>query len=207
MEEVAIHRIGFLRTGGDGDAVGLGVGDHLGATGEFRAEAGVAPRGDDFDIRREGGGGEFETDLVIAFAGGSVGDGRGSFLTSDLDHALGDEGAGDAGAEEVLSLVDRAGLHHGKNEITGELLVQIVHEALGGSGFESLLLEAVEFLGLADIGAEGDDLGSVGFFEPVQDDGGVEPPGIRDNDFVHAGGSVGKKMALRNTVAGNFLKK
>jgi hypothetical protein len=60
---------------------------------------------------------------------------------------------------------------------------------------------------LADIGAKGNDLGSVGFFEPVQDDGGVEPPGIRDNDFVHAGGSVGKKMALRNTVAGNFLKK
>ena len=198
VEEIAIHRVGLLRAGGNGNAMGFGVGDHLGAAGEFRAEAGIAPRGDDFKFRREGGGGEFKADLVVAFAGGSVGHGGCALLAGDLNHALGNEGTGDAGAEKILSLVNRAGLHHRKNEISGELLVQVVHEALGGSGFESLLLEAVEFLGLADIGAEGDDLGSVGFLEPVQNDGGVESPGIRDNDFFHAGGSVGKKALLGN---------
>ena len=207
VEEVAIHRIRLLRAGGDGHSVGLGVGDHLGAAGEFRAEAGVAPRGDDFEFRREGGGGEFETDLVVALAGGSVGDGGGTFLAGDLDHALGDERARDAGSQEILPLINRPSLHHREDEIAGELLIQIVHITLGGSGFESLLLEAVEFLGLADIGAEGDDLGSVGFLEPIQNDGGVESPRIRDNDFFHAGGSVVKNGGFGNTAAEIFLKK
>ena len=103
-----------------------------------------------------------------------MGDGGGTLLAGYLDHALGDERAGDAGSEEILSLVNRTGLHHRENEISGELLVQVVHIALGSAGFESLLLEAVEFLGLADIGAESDDLGSIGFFEPIEDDGGVQ---------------------------------
>ena len=75
-------------------------------------ETGVAPRRDDLQIRRERGGGEFKPHLVVAFAGRAVGDGVGFFLLGDFDHALGDERAGDAGAEEILVLINRARLHH-----------------------------------------------------------------------------------------------
>ena len=71
------------------------------------------------------GGGQFEADLVVAFAGGAVGDGLGLFLAGDVDHALGDEGPGDAGAEEILVFVDGAGLDHGEDEVAGEFLLQV----------------------------------------------------------------------------------
>ena len=36
-------------------------------------------------------------------------------------------GPGDAGAQEVLVLIDRARLHHGEDEVAGELLLEIVN--------------------------------------------------------------------------------
>ena len=39
-----------------------------------------------------------ETDLVVTFAGCSVGDGGCALLSGDLDHTLGNEWAGDAGS-------------------------------------------------------------------------------------------------------------
>ena len=86
--------------------------DHLLPAGKFAAITFVAPRGDDLQIRRERGGGQFETHLVVAFAGRAVGDGVGLFLLGDLHHALGDERARDAGAEKILALVNRAGADH-----------------------------------------------------------------------------------------------
>ena len=89
VEEVAVHRVGLLDGSGDGDAFFFGVGNHFGAAGELGAEVFHAPRGHDF---------EFEADLVVAFAGGAVGEGVAVFGAGDVDHAFGDDGAGDAGA-------------------------------------------------------------------------------------------------------------
>ena len=76
--------------------------NHLLPAGKFVAIPFVAPRGDDLQIRRERGGGEFEAHLVVALAGRAVGDGVGLFLLGDLDHALGDERPRDARAEESI---------------------------------------------------------------------------------------------------------
>ena len=110
MQKVAVHRIRFLGAGLHGNLVLGAVINHLLPAGKFAAIAFVAPRGDDLQIRRERGGGQFEAHLVVAFAGGAVGDGVGFFLLGDFHHALGDERARDAGAEEILALVNRAGL-------------------------------------------------------------------------------------------------
>ncbi len=161
----------------------LGEGDHLGAAGEFLAKPLLPPGGDDLDIRRERGRGQLEAHLVVALAGRAVGDGLGAVGVGDLDHALGDERPGDAGAEEILAFVERAGLDHGEDEVARELLAQIVHLAAGRPGRERLGFEAVEFLALADIGAKGDHLRLVGFLEPAEDDRRVQAARIRDNDF------------------------
>ena len=153
----------------------LAVGDHLGAARELVAEPGVAPGGDDLQFGREAGGGQLEADLVVAFAGGAVGDGLGLFLPGNLNHALGDERAGDAGAQEILALIDRAGLEHGEDEVAGEFLLQVGDVTLGRAGAFGLGFEALEFFFLPDVGAERDDLRVILFLEPRQDDGGIKP--------------------------------
>ncbi len=91
------------------------------------------------------------------------------------------------GAEEVAAFVDRAGLDHREDVVGGEVLLEVADEALGGTGGEGLCFEAVEFVALADVGAVGDDFGVVFFLEPEKEDGGIETPGVCDDDF-HEGG-------------------
>ena len=107
-----------------------------------------------------------------------MGDEAGLFSLGDLDHALGDEGAGDAGAEEVLAFVNGSRLDHRVDEVGGELFLQIVDVDLGGTGFLGLGVEALQFVVLADVGAESDDFGVVGFLDPGEKDGGVEAAGV-----------------------------
>ena len=84
---------GFFALACTGMLLLLAVGDHLRAAGELLAEALLPPRGDDLQLRRERGGGQLEAHLVVALAGGAVGDGIGAFRLGDLDHALGDAAA------------------------------------------------------------------------------------------------------------------
>src|SRR5690625_7477866 len=67
-----------------------------------------APGRDDADVRVERVAGQFEADLVVALAGGAVGDRVRAFLLGDLDHAAGDEGPGERGPEQVVTFVGRA---------------------------------------------------------------------------------------------------
>jgi hypothetical protein len=74
--------------------------------------------------------------LVIALAGGTVGEGVAVLSAGDIDHAFGDDRAGDAGAKEVLAFIDGSGLEHREDEVTREFLAQIADDALAGSGGE-----------------------------------------------------------------------
>ena len=71
-----------------------------------------------------------------------MGDGVGLFLSGDFHHALGDERPGDAGAEEILAFVDRAGVDDGIDEVAREFLLQIVNVDFGRAGPFGLGLEA-----------------------------------------------------------------
>ena len=119
MEEVGIDREGRLAALvlGHRDLVLLGEVDEVGA----RLEGPFAPRGDDLDRRVQGISGELEADLVIALAGGAMGDGVGAGRGGDLDQALGDQRPGDRGAEEVDTLIERIGAEHRKDEVADEL--------------------------------------------------------------------------------------
>ena len=76
--------------------------------------------------------------------------------------------------KKILALVYRTGLEHGVNEIRSEFIDGIDNVALGSSRSAGLCLEALCFLILTDIDADGDDLGLVSHGKPLQNDGGVE---------------------------------
>ena len=46
-----------------------------------------------------------------------------------------------------------------------------------------LLARRLDLLALAQIGGEGDDLGAIFGLQPFEDDRGVQPAGIGENDF------------------------
>jgi hypothetical protein len=144
----------FISTG---DAVLGGVGHQLLA----REQVPFAPGRDDLDVRVQGVGAELEADLVVALAGGAVGDGIGAGLGGDLDQALGDQRPGDGGAEQIFALVDGVGAEHRVDEVAHELLAQVLDEDLLDAGGLGLGAGRLHLLALADVGGEGDHLAAV----------------------------------------------
>ena len=183
VKQITVHRVGFLGARLDGNLVTAAILDHLRASRKLRTESLLPPGSDHLQIGGQGGGGKLEADLIIPLAGCSVSDGVGLLGQCNLHHALGDEGARNAGAEEILPLVHCSRLHHREDEITGELGLKIVDVTLGGSCPERLGLEPLELLLLTDVGAESDHLGGISFLDPVEDDGGIQTSRIGNDDF------------------------
>ncbi len=127
VQQVGVHRVrraALLVLHVDGDAVLLGIGQQLFA----RHQIPLAPRGDDLDARLQRVGAQLEANLVVALAGGAMGDGVGAGFIGDLDQALGDQRAGNGGAQQVLAFVDGVGAEHREDEVADELFAQVVDE-------------------------------------------------------------------------------
>ena len=105
------------------------------------------------------------------------------FSTRDLDHSLRNQWTRDTRAEQILVLVNRAGLEHRENEIAREFLSQIFDDAFRRAGFQCFLLETGQFLFLTDVGAESDDLGLIIILQPAKNDRCIEAAGVCENDF------------------------
>ena len=167
---------------GDRDLVLLGEFDQPGARGEIP----FAPRRDHLHVGLEGVIGEFESHLIVALAGGAMGDSVGADLLGDLDLLLGDQRPRDRGAEQVLALIKRIGAEHREHVVAHELLAQILDEDVLVLDAEQQRLVAGrrEFLALAEIGGEGDDLAAISGLQPFQDDRCVEPARIGEHHFL-----------------------
>ncbi len=150
----------------------------------------LAPGGDDLDVGIERVVAELEAHLVVALAGGAVGDGVGADLAGDLDLALRDQRPGDRGAEQVDPLVERVGAEHRHHEVLHEDLAQVLDEDVLRLDAEHLGLAArrLQLLALAEVGGEGDDLRRVLVLQPLQDDRGVEPAGVGKDDLLDGTG-------------------
>ena len=196
MQHVGVHAERSLAALvlGDGDLVLLGEFQQPGAAGQVP----LAPRGDDLDVGLQRVIAEFETHLVVALAGRAVRHRVGADLFGDLDLALRDQRAGDRGAEQVLAFVQRVGAEHREDEVAHEGLAQVVDEDLLHAGVLGLLARRAEFLALAEIGGEGDDLAAIGHLEPAQDHAGVEAAGIGEHDlldvFHRHGGGLSRRL-------------
>ena len=106
-------------------------------------------------------------------------------LFGDLDLALGNQRAGDRGAQQILPLVQRIRSEHRKNEIADESFAQVIDEDFLHAEHLGLLACRPKLLALAEVGGKGDHLAAVGGLQPPQDHAGVQPAGIGEHDFLH----------------------
>ena len=104
MEHVAVHGIWALLGDRHWNVVGVGEIDSVFAA----LDVPDAPWRDDLRFWAQGLDGELETHLVVAFAGGAVGDVVCPFLLGHFNQRLGDQRTGAAGAEQVAAFVDGA---------------------------------------------------------------------------------------------------
>ena len=189
VERVRVHRVGLLRRHLDGNLVRLAVGDAVGA----RAQIPLTPGRDDLDLRVERQRRELEAHLVVALAGGAVGDGVAALGLCGLHHRLGDHGTRDRRAQEVVALVDRVGAKHRETEVARELFAQVGDDALLRARRARLLVQAVELLSLTHVSAEGDDRNVVLLLQPGEDHGGVEAAAVGEEDASRLAGAHGPR--------------
>ena len=193
MEEVPVHRVRLPERGFDGNPVFPAVRDHLRAAGEFLPEGVELPRRDDGELGRQRHVGKLEAALIVALAGGAMGDRVRLLLLRNGELRLGDQGTRDRGSEVILAFIDGIRAHHRIDEVAREFLNQVEGMVPRGARAAGLGGETLQFLLLADVRGKGDDLRVVGLLQPFENDRGIEPARVCEDDF-HGGASFGQRV-------------
>ena len=128
MIEILVHAVGAGRGDRHRDAVFGGVVHQVGAALEAIEKLVHAPGSDHLQIGLESIDSQLEADLVVAFAGGPVGNIGGALLLGHFDVGASDAGSGQTGAQQVAALVEGVGLDGREDEVGHELPLQILHE-------------------------------------------------------------------------------
>ena len=175
MKQVGVHTV----------RLGLGRGHRDRVAGcEFYQltpgpEGPFPPGCDDGHARVERHVRQLKPDLVIALARGPVRDGIGPFLPSNVDLALGDEGPGDGGAQEIAALIHGIAPQHGKHVLFDEDLPEVLHPDLRRSDRDGFGFDRLEVFSLPKIRAKGHHGAAVGLLEPPEDHGRVQATRVR----------------------------
>ena len=141
----------------------------------------LPPGSDHLDVGIERIGTQFEAHLVVALAGGAVSDCVRTGLLGNLYQALGNQRAGNAGAEQVFPFIERICAEHGKHEFAREFLLEILDMDFLHAQRLRLGPRRLDLLPLADVGGKGNHLGAVVVLQPPADHRRVQPPGIRQD--------------------------
>ncbi len=175
VPDVAVAAVDVFLALLDGDVVFLRVSD-----GVFAGiDVPLAPGSDDLHVGRDGFVGQFESHLVVAFAGAAVGEAVGAELQRNFRLALGDDGPGHGSAEEIGVFVDGAGA-----ECRPDVVADQIFDDRGRSaGGERFFSRGFQIFLLADVPDDGDDFAAVILLEPGNDDGGVKTAGVSENNF------------------------
>src|SRR5713226_7639226 len=143
----------------------------------------LAPRSNNLNVGSNGFVRQFESDLVVAFAGAAVREAVGTELERNFRLALGDDRARHRSAEQIRVLVDGAGAQSRPNIITHKFFAQIFDVRGRSARGKRFLARGFEIFLLADVADHGNDLAAVVFLEPGNDDGGVQAAGIGEDNF------------------------
>ena len=130
---------------------------------------------DDLQFRREGFGGELETDLIVAFAGAAVRDGIGAEFFGELHLALREKRARERCAQKIFMFVHGSGAQRGPDVTGDEFLAQIFDVGGAGAGGQSFFSRRFQIFLLAEVADHGDHFAAgIGLLEPGNNDGGVQ---------------------------------
>ncbi len=81
-------------------------------------------------------------------------------------------------------LIHRARLDRGKDVVEHEFLTQVFHNHLAGAGRVRFLDHRIQIIALSYVGNVSDHVAIVVFFQPRNNDGGIETSGICQYDFL-----------------------
>jgi hypothetical protein len=178
VQAVLVGTVGLALGGLHGDLPGLAKLDQLLAAREPLAEGGDPPGREQLDARVEGLRRQLEPALVVALAGGAVGEHRAALAVRDLDAHLADQRPGDRRAQEVRALVAGLPLHRGEGEVAAQFLADVHDQRLHGAAVAGLLEDRLPILaGLPEIDVHGHDLVAL-LDQPSEDDRRVQPARI-----------------------------
>ena len=109
----------------------------------------------------------------------------GTFLLCHLNQTLGNQRTGEGSAQQILALINSPSLQGWPYVLLQELLSQIQNIALGSAGTQSLVMDSLHVIPLADISTAGNNLAAaIVFLEPRNDNGGIKTTGICQYDFL-----------------------
>jgi hypothetical protein len=183
VPEVAILAVDLLLADGDRHVVLLGVFDGALAVPQF--EARILPGRDDLQFGVQGHVGQLEAHLVVSLASCAVSDRIRPGLVRHFDLLGGDERPGDAGAQQVVLLVDRVRPQHREAIFLGELLAQVHDDHFIRAAFVCLLLDPLELISLPQLSGERDQLHArVTLLQPGEDDGRIQAAAVGEDDFL-----------------------
>ena len=121
VQQVCIGAPGVLDRGGNRDSVLSSVILEVCAASELP----FTPRGHGLNFGAQRVGGQLEAHLVVAFSGCSVRNRHGTFFFGNVNHRFGNEWAGNAGSQQVITLVQGARAHHGEHKITHKFFFEV----------------------------------------------------------------------------------
>ena len=86
-----------------------------------------------------------------------------------------------------MPLVDGVGAEHRKHEVANKLLAQIIDIDLVGTGCQRFFTDRIKLVSLSEVSRKCDDLAAVLVFQPLENNGGIQPTRIGENylaDFL-----------------------
>ena len=149
----------------NGDVVLFSVGQQLLAGHQVP----LAPWRNHFYARLERIGTQLETHLVVALAGGTVGNGIGAGFVGDFNQTLGNQRAGNGGTQQVLAFVNGVGAEHGEDKITHKFFTQVVDVDFLDAQRLGLGTGRFDLLALPQVSGEGNDFALVLVLQPLED--------------------------------------
>ncbi len=109
--------------------------------------------------------------------------GFGLLGTDDL--ILGNERASDGRTQQIVGFIGRMRTKHRVAVLLSELLTQILDDDFISAGLVGFFLDTFEFIALAQFAGKCHELHArIAFFKPGENDGGIQPAGVGEDDFL-----------------------
>ncbi len=184
VQQVGVHGVrGLLAVTLNGDVVLFSVGQQLLAGHQVP----LAPWRNHFYARLKRIGTQLETHLVVALAGGTVGDGIGTGFVGNFNQALGDQRTGDGSTQQVLAFINGVGAEHRENKVAHKFFTQVVDVDFLDTQRFGLGTGRLDLLALTQVSGEGNDFALVLVLQPLEDYRGIQATGIGQNHLFDIG--------------------